>query len=242
MKKITVLLADNQKIVREGLRMLVEREGDIEIVGEAQTGREAVELAQRLHPDVVIMEINLPMLNGFQATRQIRRFAPETKVLILSAYASPGYIEQILSLGATGYLIKQTSAEILARAIREVQSGRTYFSSTIAKYLNKKYRSIKDIALPHQEKEDSLTIREDEVLQLIAEGLANKEIANEIGISIKTVEKHRQNLMSKLDIHEIAGLTRYAIATGVIENAAAQPATDDIDSLFLPPIKQLSFA
>ena len=225
MKTISVLLADDHMVVREGLRMLVETEGDIEVVGEAKTGREAVDMTLQLHPDVVVMDIAMPLLNGLQATRQILRTAPATKVLILSAHADPEHVEQVVLLGAAGYLIKQTSADILLEAIREVEKGKRFFSPSISKYLREDYQKTSHTALLRKRKGASLTPREEVVLQLIAEGKANKQIASELGISIKTVEKHRQHLMQKLRIHDVAGLTRYAIAAGVIESSV-QPTTN----------------
>jgi DNA-binding NarL/FixJ family response regulator len=226
MKKIRVLLADDHIVVREGLRVLVETEGDIEVVGEAKTGREAVEMTLQLHPDVVVMDIAMPLLNGLQATRQILKTAPATRVLILSAHADPEYVEQVVLLGGAGYLIKQTSADILVEAIREVRKGKSFFSPLISKYLREHYQKTPHTSILRKRKSASLTPREEGVLQLIAEGKANKQIASELGISIKTVEKHRQHLMQKLSIHDVAGLTRYAIAAGVIESSV-QPTTND---------------
>ena len=226
MKKITVLLADDHIIVREGLRMLVETEGDITVVGEAKTGREAINMTMQLHPNVVVMDIAMPLLNGLQATRHIRKIAPATRVLILSAHADPEYVEQVVLLGGAGFLIKQTSADILVEAIREVHKGKSFFSPSISKYLREHYQNTPHTAVMRKRKGACLTSREEGVLQLIAEGKANKQIASELGISIKTVEKHRQHLMQKLSIHDIAGLTRYAIAAGVIESSV-QPTTND---------------
>ena len=226
MEKITVLLADDHMVVREGLRMLVEIEGDIEVVGEAKTGREAVAMTLQRHPTVVVMDIAMPMLNGLQATRQILRLAPATRVLILSAHADPEYVEQVVLLGGAGFLIKQTSADILVEAIREVHKGKSFFSPSISKYLLEHYQNAPHTAVLRKRKGACLTSREEGVLQLIAEGKANKQIASVLGISIKTVEKHRQHLMQKLSIHDIAGLTRYAIAAGVIESSV-QPTTND---------------
>ena len=227
MKKITVLLADDHIVVREGLRILVETEGDIAVVGEAKTGREAVNMTMQLHPNVVVMDIAMPLLNGLQATRQIRKIAPASRVLILSAHADPEYVEQVVLLGGAGYLIKQTSADILVEAIREVHKGKSFFSPSISKYLRENYQNTPHTAVLRKRKDVCLTSREEGVLQLIAEGKANKQIASELGISIKTVEKHRQHLMQKLSIHDIAGLTRYAVAAGVIESSV-QPTTNDL--------------
>ena len=218
MKRITVLLAEDHTIVREGLRALLEVEGDIEVVGEAQTGRQAVQLTKRLRPGVVVMDIAMPLLNGLEATRRILKAVPATRVLILSAHGDDEYIRQVVMLGAAGYLVKQTSADLLSRAIREVQKGNTFFSPSITNRLHSLSLESPDGRGVLKKKKAGLSSREVEVLQLIAEGKANKQVARELGISIKTVEKHRQHLMSKLDLHDTAGLTRYAIAAGIIES------------------------
>jgi DNA-binding NarL/FixJ family response regulator len=218
MERIRVLLADDHMIVREGLRALLEAEGDIDVVGEAQTGRQAVRLTTRLRPDVVIMDIAMPLLNGLEATRRIRKVAPASKVLILSAHGDDIYVEQATRVGAAGYLIKQTSAHLLAKAIREVRQGNTFFSPSIARRLHGLSAKSRDERGMLKRKGTTLTSRELEVLQLVAEGKANKQVATQLGISIKTVEKHRQHLMSKLDLHDTAGITRYAIAEGIIES------------------------
>jgi len=218
MKRITVLLAEDHLIVREGLRALLEAEGDIEVVGEVQTGRQAVQLTKKLRPGVVVMDIAMPLLNGLEATRQILKAVPATRVLILSAHSDDEYIRQVVMLGAAGYLIKQTSADLLSRAIREIQKGNTFFSPSIAHRLHSLSLESPDGCGVLKKKKTVLTSREVEVLQLIAEGKANKQVAAELGISVKTVEKHRQHLMSKLDLHDTAGLTRYAIAAGIIES------------------------
>jgi len=218
MKRITVLLAEDHAVVREGFRALLQTEDDLEVVGEAATGRQAVQLTKSLLPAVVVMDIAMPLLNGIEATRQILKVLPATRVLILSAHDDDEYVDQVIALGAAGYLVKQTSALILAKAIREIHKGKTFFSRSISRRL----RSREEI-MPlgatgrRRSKAIGLTVREMEVLQLIAEGKANKQTAAELGISIKTVEKHRQNLMVKLDIHDTAGLTRYAVAKGIIE-------------------------
>jgi DNA-binding NarL/FixJ family response regulator len=215
--RIAVLLADDHTVVREGLRKLLETEPDIEVVGEAATGRQAVDLAMALRPAVVVMDIAMPRLNGLEATRQIRAAVPDARVLILSAHSDDAYVERVTALGAAGYLIKQTSAQYLCEAIREVRKGKTFFSPSVGRRLHRQEagapgrKGARKAALPR------LSSRETEVFQLIAEGQANKQIATELGISIKTVEKHRDHLMRKLDIHDTAGLTRHAIATGLIE-------------------------
>ena len=216
MNRITVLLAEDHQVVREGFRSLLEHERDIEVVGEAATGRQAVQLTRKLRPAVVVMDIAMPLLNGLEATRQIRKAFPDTKVLILSAHGDDAYVEQVAALGAAGFLLKQTSCHVLANAIREVQKGNSFYSPPLAR----RVRSQRSLArgAPSSRKANRLSSREVEVLQLIAEGRPNKEVAAELGVSFKTVDKHRQHLMGKLNIHDIAGLTRYAIAQGIIES------------------------
>jgi len=218
MNRITVLLAEDHQIVREGFRSLLEHESDIEVVGEAGTGRQAVQLTRKLRPEVVVMDIAMPLLNGLEATRQIRKDFPDTKVLILSAHSDEAYVDQAADLGAAGFLLKQTSSENLATAIREVQKGNTFFSPAIAKRLNGGDRKSPDRLGKAKKRNNRLSPREAEVLQLIAEGKPNKQVAAELGVSFKTVDKHRQHLMAKLNIHDVAGLTRYAISAGIIQS------------------------
>ena len=208
---ITILLAEDHLIVREGLRALLKLERDLRVVGEAGNGREAIKLARTLCPDVIVMDIAMPLLNGLEATRQILQAQPTARVIILSAHSDDAYLESVLALGAAGYLIKQSAASILPQAIRQVHQGQLFFSPRIARRLQQ--RKLSPASGP------KLTAREMEVLQLIAEGHANKQTADHLHISIKTVEKHRQSLMAKLDIHDTASLTRYAIATGIIESS-----------------------
>ena len=217
MKRITVLLAEDHHIVREGFRSLLEHERDIEVIGEAETGRQAVQLTRKLRPAVVVIDIAMPRLNGLEATRQIRKLFPDTRVLILSAHSDDAYVEQVTELGAAGFLLKQTSSHVLATAIREVQKGNTFFSPSISRRVQERSRKSADRGAS-KKSSNRLSSREVEVLQLIAEGKPNKQVAAELGVTFKTVDKHRQHLMSKLDIHDVAGLTRYAIAEGIIEN------------------------
>lgn len=219
MKQITVLLVEDHQIVREGFRSLLKHEADIEVVGEAQTGRQAVQLTRKLRPAVVVMDIAMPLLNGLEATRQIRRDFPATKVLILSAHSDEAYVEQVMALGAAGFLLKQDSSLELAAAIREVQKGNTFFSPLLSKRVQNGRPRTSLGSSPHKRKGNPLSSREVEVLQMIAEGKPNKQMAAELGVSFKTVDKHRQHLMSKLNIHDIAGLTRYAISEGIIESS-----------------------
>jgi DNA-binding NarL/FixJ family response regulator len=217
-KRITVLLAEDHQIVREGFRSLLKHERDIEVVGEAETGRQAVQLTRKLRPAVVVMDIAMPLLNGLEATRQIREGFPDTKVLILSAHSDDAYVEQVAALGAAGFLLKQTSSDVLAKAIREAHKGNTFFGPSMSKRIHDRSQKSVDGREQLKKSGNRLSSREVEVLQLIAEGKPNKQVAAELGVSFKTVDKHRQHLMSKLDIHDIAGLTRYAIAEGIIES------------------------
>ena len=219
MQKITVLLADDHNLVRQGFRALLEAEPDIAIVGEAGTGRQAVQLARKLRPDVVLMDIAMPLLNGLEATRQIMKEAPGSKVLVLSSYSDDEYVHQLTEAGASGYLLKQTASADLIKAVRETSKGNAFFSPAVSKRLLDRYRETFLNGAPIKKRTDLLTTREAEVLQLIAEGKPNKQIASDLCISIKTVEKHRQQVMNKLNIHDIAGLTRYAISKGVIETS-----------------------
>ena len=218
-KPIRVLLAEDHAIVRQGLCALLNADGHFLMVGEARTGREAVNMAQTHQPDVILMDIAMPVLNGLEATRQILAANPAAKVLILSAHSDEEYIERTRAAGVAGFLEKQTSAEILTKAIQEVAKGNAYFSPSIAKRLPFDAAKPRDRDGLLKANAARLTSRECEVLQRVAEGSANKQVAAELGISIKTVEKHRQHLMDKLGIHETAGLTRYAIAAGVIESS-----------------------
>ncbi len=218
-KLITVLLADDHTMVREGLRALLSMEKDVDVIAEAENGREAVEMTERLHPDVVVMDIAMPLLNGLEATRQILKSRPETKIFILSAHGDDVYVMQAKAVGANGFLLKQTAAHVLPVAIRQIFKGGEFYSPSISKRLiQQQLKADQRGGKRPKGKSVELSPREMEVLQLIAEGKANKETAAELGISIKTVEKHRQSLMEKLNIHDTAGLTRYAIAAGIIEN------------------------
>lgn len=217
MSKFKVLLADDHALFRAGLRSLMELENDIQVVGEAENGRLAVELTKTLRPEIVVMDIAMPILNGLEATRQILHEMPETKILILSGYSNGNYIDEVIDAGACGYLIKQSSPGAMLKAIRDIRKGNKIYSPSISNHVRERYKGKTADGKPVKIKGVNLTSRESEVLQLVAEGQANKNIADELGISIKTVEKHRQQLKRKLKINDTAGLTRYAIATGVIE-------------------------
>src|ERR1051325_8552048 len=219
MKRITVLLAEDHQIVREGFRSLLQHESDIEVGGEAETGRQAVAMVKKLRPAVVVMDIAMPSLNGLEATRQIRKDFPDTKVLILSAHSDDAYVEQVTELGAAGFLLKQTSSHELAMAIRAVQQGNTFFSASIAKRVKDRSQKSLDRVGNFKTKSNTLSSREVEGLRLRGEGMPNKQVAAELGVSFEPVDKHRQHLMGKLNIHDVAGLTRYAISAGIIESS-----------------------
>ncbi|MEE9167898.1 MAG: response regulator transcription factor [Candidatus Neomarinimicrobiota bacterium] len=215
MNPIRVLLAEDHTIVRKGLQALLNGQGDIEVVGEAEDGFEVVNRSQELHPDVIVMDISMPNLSGLEATRQIKKLLPEIKVLILSVHTSEEYIFQTLRAGASGYVVKKAAPEELITAIYSISQGETYLSPAVSKVVVEEYVHLAG----EERREDSLdrlTAREREVLQLIAEGNTTREAAKKLFISVKTVETHRSRLMSKLDIHGIAGLTKFAIGRGLI--------------------------
>jgi len=222
-KAITVLLADDHVIVREAVRFLINSNADLRVIGEVGTGAQAVAAAKVLSPDVIVMDIAMPVLGGLDATRQILATAPAAKILLLSAYLDDEYINRAMTLGAMGYLVKQTSALLLADAIRTIHGGRKIFSPVVESRLQPNREN-----LPRTSKRIAeLTVREIEVLRRIAGGQTNRAVAESLAISTKTVEKHRQNAMNKLNIHDTAGLTRYAIADGLLENPARKmPLTD----------------
>ncbi len=216
---ISVLLADDHTLMRQGVRALLEAQPDLKVLGDAEDGRRAVTMARELSPDVIVMDIAMPQLSGLEATRQILRDTPGAKILILSSYGDEEYVHQLADAGACGYLIKQTAATDLIKAIHEAYKGNAFFSPTISRRLLDYYRGAIVKGRPLRRQVEQLTSREQEVLQLVAEGYGNKQIAAALFLSIKTIEKHRQNLMNKLNIHEIAGLTRYAITHGIVEDA-----------------------
>ena len=210
---IRILLADDHQLFRDGLRAMLEKETDLEVVAEAENGRSAVEQAGELKPDIVVMDIGMPDLNGMEATRQIASRAPRTKVLGLSMHSDRRFVEGMLKAGASGYLIKDCASEELVRAIRSVAAGQTYLSPAVAGKVAEDYVRLaegKSISAP-----ETLTNREREVLQLVAEGWASKQIADTLGISIKTVDSHRHQMMERLNVHSVAELTKFAIREGL---------------------------
>lgn len=212
--KVRIILADDHNIVREGLRSLIEKELGMEVVGEADNGRTTVKLAMDLKPDMIIMDVSMPDLNGIEATRQITHDLPDIKVLALSMHSDKRFVAGILKAGASGYLLKDCAFEEMAGAIRAVADGGTYLSPGVAGAVIQDYvRRLSDSDTPTVT--SALTPREREVLQLLAEGNSTKEVASRLNVSIKTVETHRRQLMDKLDIHSIAALTKYAIREGL---------------------------
>jgi DNA-binding NarL/FixJ family response regulator len=208
---IRVLLADDHAIVREGLRALLAREADIQVVAEAGDGREALRLAQETRPDVAALDLSMPLLNGLEAARQMAGWDRGPRPILLTMHAEDRYVLEALRAGVRGYVLKRQAAGDLVRAIREVAAGAVYLSPGISAAVADAVRS--PVAVP----EEPLTPREREVLQLVAEGKTTKEIAAILGVSTKTADAHRTRLMQKLDIHDIAGLTRYAVRRGIIQ-------------------------
>jgi DNA-binding NarL/FixJ family response regulator len=217
LSKVRVLLADDHDVVRTGIRALLQAHPRYEVCGEAMDGRDAVDQATQLKPDVVVIDVNMPVLNGLDAARQIIAALPRVEVLFLTANESEKVARDALLSGARGYIVKTDATRELVTALESVSSHRPYFTSAVSRlvltgFLDRERGSPKETAVPGEQ----LTAREREVLQLIAEGRSNKEVASALGIGIKTVETHRANVMSKLDLHSIADLVRYAIRNGVI--------------------------
>ncbi len=209
---IKVLIADDHDIVLDGLRFMINAQQDMKVVGEAKDGRTSVRLAQELHPDIVIMDVSMPDLNGMEATRAIKSKAPAVKVLALSAHSNRKFVTNILEAGASGYLLKNDATERLINAIRHVASDQSYLSPSIAKIVVESYVQ----GHPERESQQVLSTREREVLQLLAEGKSVKQIASSLHISVKTAETHSRNIKLKLDIHNTSELIRWALKEGVI--------------------------
>lgn len=216
MKKVSVLLVDDHPGVRWALSTLLKTKADLEVMGEADNGRDAVVLAQKTRPDVVIMDLSMPLLNGAQATRQICRTVPSTKVLVLSSYADDEFVDQLMKAGASGYITKETAANVVVGAIRAVNAGKKFFSPDISKRLRRRHVQSAVTGQPRK-MNPKLTSRQIEVLGLVAEGLSDTRIAAELGISTKAAGKYRHVLMQKLDVHELAGLTQSAISKGLVK-------------------------
>jgi DNA-binding NarL/FixJ family response regulator len=204
-----VLLADDHQLVRQGVRALLENAGHV-VVGEAADGRQACQLARRLQPDIAVLDLSLPILNGVDATREIRRVSPRTRTIVLTMYTERPFVLQAMQAGARGYVLKSQPAEDLIKAIREALRGAAYLSPAVSALLLDAYRERA------HDGDERLTARERAVLQLIGEGKTTKAIADLLGISFKTAESHRSRVMKKLDIHQVAGLVRYAIRRGLL--------------------------
>jgi DNA-binding NarL/FixJ family response regulator len=211
MRKTRILLADDHAVVRQGFKMLLSAQPDMEIVGEAANGREAVDSAESLRPDVVVMDVAMPELNGIEATRRLAASAPHTRVIALSMHKDSVYVREILRAGARGYLLKDSGAEDLVSAIRAVAKGESYLSPAVSNAVLDDYR--RHVTNPI----DLLTSREREVLQMLAEGKTNKEIAGVLNLSVYTVDAHRGRIMEKLNLHSINDLVRFAVRNGIIE-------------------------
>lgn len=215
MSKVRILIADDHGVVRKGLRLQLEQEAEFEVIGEASDGREAVHMSEELAPDVVIMDIAMPGLNGIQATTQLLKKNPQVGVIILSMYSDETYLTRALSAGAKGYLLKDTADVDLHRAVQVVAKGKPFFSPTIANTLLEDYmRQLQQRGL--QDSYDLLTEREKEILQLLAEGRSNKEVASTLNLSPNTVETHRTRIMQKLDLHSSAEIVLYAVRKKII--------------------------
>ncbi|WP_417228032.1 response regulator transcription factor [Amphritea sp.] len=214
-KKIRVVLVDDHALVQEGIIARLENESALEVVGAASNGAEALSLIAQVKPDVVLMDISMPVMNGFEATERLRAEQPDVRVLILTMHESREYILKLIQCGAAGYVLKDVSASELVSAIKTVYSGATYFSAGVSQSLF----SQPDLTLQNDTppQQDALTCRETEVLSLLASGSSNKEVARQLDISVRTAETHRQNIKNKLDLHTAAGLVRYAIEHNLID-------------------------
>jgi len=215
MSRLRLLLADDHTVVRQGLRKVLEECPDWEVVAEAGDGREAVRQAEDLKPDVAIIDVAMPLLNGIETTRQIVKRSPTTRILVLSMHSDEAYVNQILKAGATGYLLKDSADVDLLQAVSAVSKGKSFFSPAIAKVMLDDYvRQLGEKGIT--DRYESLSEREREIFQLVAEGKANKEIAALLSISLSTVETHRGRIMEKLDLHSAAEIVLYAVRRGVI--------------------------
>lgn len=215
MKKIRILLADDHQLMRSGLRLLIEQQPDFTVVGEAADGREAVALAKSLRPDVAVMDISMPNLNGIEAAHQITQSHAEIAVIVLSMHPDESYVLRALKAGAKGYLLKDSAESDLISAVRAVARGKSFFSPAVSKVLLDDYiRKLKRSGA--EDAYDLLTPREREVLQLVVEGKSNKEVANLLNLSVYTVETHRSNIMQKLNLKGVPELTLYAVRKGII--------------------------
>ncbi len=210
-KRIRILLADDHRMVRQGFKLILESQEDMEVVGETGNGREAVEKASALKPDVVVMDVTMPELNGIEATRRVREVAPHVHILALSVHRDSVYVREMVRAGAEGYLLKESADTELLAAVRAVAEGNSYLSPEIAGAVLKDYRRLASNPV------DLLSPREREILQLIAEGKTNKDIAVQLGLSIYTIDGHRTRVMEKLGLHSVGELVRFAVRHGIVE-------------------------
>jgi len=214
---ITILLADDHTVVRQGMIKLLEGEENLKVIGEAKDGREAVTKVEQLKPNVVLMDISMPLLNGIEATRQIKRISPQTKVIILSMHSHDRFIGELLTLGASGYLVKDSTGADIIKAINAAMKGDTYLSPSISRMVIENYVSLKKVKSSREELYSKLSNREREVFQMIAEGRSTKEISQILFVSISTVKTHRSHIMDKLQLGNLSQLIQFAIELGIVE-------------------------
>ncbi len=224
---IRIILVDDHDVVRTGLKTFLETRGDIKVIGEARTGTEAISLALETQPDVTVMDITMPELDGMQATRQLKALCPDCRILALTVHEDKQYFFEMLKAGASGYISKQAAADELVNAIHSVSSGNVYLQPTLARWLLEDYRRLVSTlphiaegpAEPHQDQTglDTLSKRELQVLELVAEGYTSPQIGEKLGISTKTVSRHRERVMDKLNLHSATALVKFAIRTGIID-------------------------
>jgi two-component system, NarL family, response regulator NreC len=221
-KPITILLADDHTVVRQGMAKLLEGESNLKVIGEAGNGREAVSKVEQLKPDVVLMDISMPLLNGIEATRQIKKISRQTKVIILSMHSHDRFIGELLSLGASGYLVKDSTGADIIKAINAAMKGDTYLSPSISRMVIENYVSLKKVKSTREELYAKLSNREREVFQMIAEGRSTKDISQILFVSTSTVKTHRSHIMEKLQIDNLSQLIQFAIELGIVEIARTE--------------------
>lgn len=217
MKPLKILIADDHELIREGLKARIEKQAGWEVCGEAGNGREAVELAGTLKPDVVVLDISMPELSGIEATRQICKVSPGTNVLILTMQESEGLVRDVLAAGARGFVLKTDTSRLLVAAVEALAEGKPYFTGKVSDIVLGAYLNPDPGARAGADGGRRLSPREREIAQLIAEGRTNKDVAEKLGVSVKTIDAHRANIMRKLDLHSVADLVRYAIREKLVE-------------------------